>query len=101
VRAAERALAAEFVERFGLSPEAAGVLARMRVDELLAEEKYAANDPVQPCCAGCWELLQPGRAPPQAAADGAAPFERCVYCGQGAYGSDGGGGRAGSTSQRP
>lgn len=88
--AAEKALATEIAEGLEISENAAQVLARMRIDEMIdgrcgeGESDFVAGYRNESYCRQCWALVTPDPVP---MADYEL-FDACTFCGQAAYSGD-------------
>lgn len=89
--AAKHALAAEIAQNLEISENAAQVLARIRIDEVI--DSYDATDddlvpayPNESYCRQCWALV--ASEPARQAGCKCELFERCIYCGQPAHSDD-------------
>jgi hypothetical protein len=91
--AAERALAGEIAEGLEVSENAALILARMRIEEVIGGSGGGASDddhvhgyPNESYCQRCWALLTPDT--PRVTDSEGDFFDTCIYCGRPAHPED-------------
>lgn len=92
--AAEHALAEEIAEGLRVSDNAALVLARMRIEEVIGRSGGGESDddhvhgyPNESYCRRCWALLTPDT--PRVTDSEGDFFDTCIYCGRPAHSDDG------------
>ena len=90
--AAEHALATEIAEGLEISENAAQVLARMRIDEMVDGRRHEGDGDLVPgyrnesYCRRCWALVTPDTV--RMTDHECALFDACILCGQAAYSGD-------------
>ena len=93
LRAAEHALATEIAEGLEVSEEAAFILARMRIEEVIGasgrvefDDDRVQSHPDERYCRRCWALLRPET--PRVFDGEGDFFATCIYCARPTHSED-------------